>query len=107
MAWAILVVAGVLEIGMASFLKLSKGFTELPYTLAFAVCGGLSFFLLSQAIKDLPVGVAYAVWTGIGAAGTALVGIIFLGEAAEIGKLVSIGLIVSGVIGLQLLGGGH
>lgn len=107
MAWLLLVAAGLAEILMALFLKNSKGFSELWPSVGFVVFAALSFWLLSTAIKSLPVGTAYAVWTGIGAAGTAILGIILLGESGEAGRLISIGLIVAGVIGLQLTGGGH
>ena len=101
-AWLLVVVAGLLETGFAVSLKLSEGFSKLVPSVAFAVCAIGSFTLLSTALRDLPVGPAYAVWTGIGAAGTALVGIVVLGESAATLKLLSIVLIVAGVVGLQL-----
>ena len=101
-AWLLIVVAGLLETGFAISLKASEGFTKWAPTLSFAVCAVGSFALLSTALRDLPVGPAYAVWTGIGAAGTALVGILFLGESAAALKLLSIVLVVAGVVGLQL-----
>lgn len=107
MTWVLLIVAGIFEIGMALCLKNSNGFSELWPTIGMVVFGAVSFILLSLALKSLPVGTAYAVWTGIGAAGTAILGIVLLGESAEAARLISIGLIVVGVIGLQLSGGGH
>lgn len=104
MAWVILILAGFSEVVMAFFLKESHGFTRLWQTLAFAVMAVVSFSLLAIATKTLPIGTAYAVWTGIGAAGTVLVGIIFLGDSKEIGRLISIVLIIAGVIGLRLAG---
>ena len=101
MAWVLVVVAGVFEIGMAAFLKASDGFTKLPASIAFGVCSLISFSLLATALKELPVGTAYAVWTGIGAAGTAIVGIALLGESANPLRIGSIVLIVAGVIGLR------
>ena len=101
-AWLLVVVAGLLETGFAVSLKASEGFSKWLPTLSFAVCAVGSFALLSTALRDLPVGPAYAVWTGIGAAGTALVGIAVLGESAATLKLLSILLIVAGVVGLQL-----
>jgi quaternary ammonium compound-resistance protein SugE len=102
MAWTLLIIAGLFEIAMATCLKQSKGFTVLWPSVGFVVTSIASFGLLSMALKTLPVGVAYAVWTGIGAAGTAAVGMLYLGDAIETVKIVSIALIIAGVIGLQL-----
>jgi quaternary ammonium compound-resistance protein SugE len=104
MAWFIIVVAGLFETGFAVSLKLSGGLTRLWPTVSFAVCALLSFGLLTIAIRRLEVGAAYAVWTGIGAAGTALAGMVLLGDSVSVLKLVSIGLILAGVIGLNLSG---
>ena len=106
MAWVLVVVAGLLEIGFALSLKQSDGFSRLWPSLAFAAFGLGSFLLLSWSLRSLPVGTAYAVWTGIGAAGTAVVGILVLGESAATLKLLSIVLIVAGVVGLQLTSDG-
>jgi len=107
MTWALVTLAGFFEVGFALCMKESKGFTQLWPTVGMIVFGAASFIILNLALKDLPVGSAYAVWTGIGAAGTAILGIILLGEALTAARLVSIGLIVVGVIGLQLAGNGH
>jgi quaternary ammonium compound-resistance protein SugE len=104
MAWLMLVAAGLLEIGFAVALARSDGFSKLLPTLVFAACAAASFTLLNLALKELPVGTAYAVWTGIGAAGTALVGIAFLGEPGDVARIACIGLIVAAVVGLQLTG---
>jgi quaternary ammonium compound-resistance protein SugE len=104
MAWFLIVVAGLFETGFAVSLKLSHGLTRLAPTVSFAACALLSFGLLTIAIRRLEVGAAYAVWTGIGAAGTALTGVVLLGDAVSVLKLVSIGLILAGVIGLNLSG---
>jgi quaternary ammonium compound-resistance protein SugE len=104
MAWLIVVVAGMFETGFAVALKLSHGMTRVWPTAAFAVCALASFGLLSLALRRLEVGTAYAVWTGIGAAGAALIGMIFLGDSVSPAKLVSIGLVIAGVIGLSLSG---
>ena len=104
MAWLVIVVAGVFETGFAVALKLSHGMTRLWPTAGFAVCALASFALLTVALRDLEVGAAYAVWTGIGAAGAAVVGMAFLGDEVSALKLVSIGLILAGVIGLNLSG---
>jgi quaternary ammonium compound-resistance protein SugE len=82
MAWAYLVLAGLFEVGFASTLKLTEGFTRLMPTLVFLVCTAASFLLLARAAQTLPIGTAYAVWTGIGVAGTALVGILLYNEPA-------------------------
>ena len=102
MAWLFLIVAGIFEIGFALGLKYSEGFTRLWPTLGFMVSGGISFYLLSVAMKTLPVGTAYAVWTGIGAAGTAVLGILLLRESSDVFRVISIALIVAGVVGLRL-----
>ncbi|HEY0738426.1 MAG TPA: multidrug efflux SMR transporter [Herpetosiphonaceae bacterium] len=102
MAWGILFVAGLLEMAWAVLLKQSEGFTRPIPTIGFVVSLFLSMFLLAQALKTLPVGTAYAVWTGIGAAGTAIVGMLWLGESRDILKLVSLVMLVAGIIGLRV-----
>jgi quaternary ammonium compound-resistance protein SugE len=102
MAWVYLLVAGVLEIGFAFGLKYSESFTRLWPTIGMAVSGALSFYLLSVSLKTLPVGTAYAVWTGIGAAGTAILGILLLSEPSDLFRVLSLLLIVAGVVGLRL-----
>ena len=104
MAWLLVVVAGIFETGFAVLLKQSHGITRVAPTIGFAVCALISFGLLTLALRHLEVGPAYAAWTGLGAVGTALVGIALLGESVSVLKLVSIGLIVAGVIGLYLSG---
>jgi quaternary ammonium compound-resistance protein SugE len=104
MAWVIVITAGIFETGFAVFLKLSHGLTKLWPTVGFGVCALISFGLLTIALKHLEVGAAYAVWTGIGAAGAAGVGMLILGDPVSSMKLVSIGLILTGVIGLNLSG---
>ncbi len=104
MAWLMVVVAGFFETGFAVLLKQSHGITRLWPTVGFAICALVSFALLTMALKELEVGSAYAVWTGLGAAGTALVGIWALRESVSVVKIVSIGLILAGVIGLNLSG---
>ena len=102
MPWLILFVAGLLEVVWALMLKQSEGFSKPGPTAVFVIALLLSMFLLSQALKSLPVGTAYAVWTGIGAAGTAIMGMLLLGESRDIVKLVSLVMIVAGIIGLRL-----
>ena len=104
MAWFLIVIAGLFETGFAVLLKQSHGFTRLWPTVGFAVCALISFGLLTLALRGLEVGPAYAAWTGIGAVGTAVVGILVLGESASALKIVSIGLVVGGVVGLSLAG---
>ena len=103
MAWLVLAAAGLLEIGWAIGLKYTDGFTRLvPSVLTLAAMAG-SIILLGLALKTLPIGTAYAVWTGIGAVGTALLGIYLFDEPASAARLASIGLIVSGIVGLKLV----
>lgn len=107
MAWAVLIVSGLLEAGWALSLKASEGFTRLVPTIAFGVLLALSMAGLGWALRTLPVGVAYAVWTGVGAVVTAVAGMLWLGELVSVGKIVSILLIVAGIVGLHLFGGGE
>ncbi|HWB46049.1 MAG TPA: quaternary ammonium compound efflux SMR transporter SugE [Hyphomicrobiaceae bacterium] len=102
MAWIILVVAGVLEIGWAIGLKFTAGFTRLWPSLLTAAAMIASMYLLALASKSLPIGTAYAVWVGIGAVGTALLGIVLLGEPRDLARLACIGLIIAGVVGLKV-----
>ena len=103
MAWVILFVAGLLEIGWAIGLKYTEGFSKLVPSVLTAGAMVLSIVLLGWALKTLPVGTAYAVWTGIGAVGTAALGIYLFGEPATAARLASIGLIVAGIAGLKLV----
>jgi quaternary ammonium compound-resistance protein SugE len=103
MAWILLSLAGVLEIAFAFFMKSSVGFTRLIPALLTVATGVSSVVMLSAALRTLPVGTGYAIWTGIGAAGTAIVGIVFLGDSAAPMRLLCIGLILAGVIGLRLV----
>jgi quaternary ammonium compound-resistance protein SugE len=99
MAWLWLVLAGILEIGWAVGLKFTDGFTRLWPSVGTGLAMIASFGLLSLALKTLPMGTAYAVWTGIGAAGTALVGMLFFGEPRDWARIGCLGLIVAGVVG--------
>jgi quaternary ammonium compound-resistance protein SugE len=102
MAWFLLIIAGFFEVGWAVFLKLSDGFKHVVPSIVFVVCTIASLALLSVSLKSLPVGTAYAVWTGIGAAGTAIVGMLFLNDPVGVVRILSIILIIGGVIGLNL-----
>ncbi|MBN9490980.1 MAG: quaternary ammonium compound efflux SMR transporter SugE [Alphaproteobacteria bacterium] len=102
MAWLILFVAGLCEIGWAIGLKYTEGFTRLVPSILTGTAMVVSVVLLGIALKTLPVGTGYAVWTGIGAVGTAILGIFLFGEATDWMRLASIALIVAGIIGLKL-----
>lgn len=102
MAWIFLVIAGLLEIVWAIGLKYSEGFTKLEAS-AITVVGMIaSFYFLSMALKTLPIGTAYAIWTGIGAVGTVIFGILLLGEPRDAIRLMFVGLIIAGIIGLKV-----
>lgn len=103
MHWVLLIVAGLLEIGWAVTMKYSHGFTRLWPSVGTLALMAVSFFLLAVSLRYLPVGTAYAVWTGIGAVGTAILGILLFGEPATWGRLACIGLILVGIAGLKLL----
>jgi quaternary ammonium compound-resistance protein SugE len=103
MAWTLLVIAGILEIGWAIGLKYADGFTRFwpsVWTIAAMI---LSMYLLALAARTLPIGTAYAVWVGIGAAGAMVLGMVLLGEPRTVARMVCVGLIVAGVVGLKLV----
>jgi quaternary ammonium compound-resistance protein SugE len=102
MAWFILLVAGLFEVGWAVGLKYSDGFTRLWPSLATVASMAVSLGLLGLALRSLPLGTAYAIWTGVGTVGTALLGIALFQESAELLRLLCIGLIVAGIVGLKL-----
>lgn len=102
MAWLLLVLAGLFEVGWAIGLKYTDGFTKFWPTVGTVVAMVISLGLLGLAMKSLPVGTSYAVWVGVGAVGTAILGIVLLGEPANAGRVVSLGLIVAGIVGLKL-----
>jgi quaternary ammonium compound-resistance protein SugE len=105
MAWWLLLLAGLLEVGWAIGLKYTEGFTRpVPSVLTIGAMVA-SVVLLGMAMKTLPVGTSYAVWVGVGAVGTAILGIVLFGEPATAGRLVSLGLIVAGIVGLKLASG--
>ena len=103
MAWVVLFIAGLLEIGWAVGLKYTQGFTKLWPSVGTIAAMAASFLLLAQALKTIPVGTGYAVWTGIGAVGTVIVGMAFLGEPREIGRIVCLLLILVGIVGLKVV----
>lgn len=103
MVWILLVLAGLFEIVWAVGLKYTEGFTRLWPTVGTVAAMIVSFGLLAHVLKTLPIGTAYAIWTGIGAVGTALVGIIVFGESASAARLACIGMIAAGIVGLKLV----
>jgi quaternary ammonium compound-resistance protein SugE len=101
MAWTILIIAGLFEVGWAIGLKYTEGFTRLWPSVWTAAAMIISVYLLALALRSIPVGTGYAVWTGVGAVGTALLGIILFGEPANAMRLACIALIVAGIVGLK------
>ena len=102
MPWVLLLIAGLLEVGWAIGLKYTEGFSRpVPSALTLTAMAG-SVVLLGLAMKSLPVGTAYAVWVGVGAVGTAILGMVLFNEPANMGRIVSLGLIVAGIVGLKL-----
>ena len=102
MAWLLLIVAGLCEIVWAIGLKYAAGFTRFWPSVVTVAAMLVSIVLLGYAMKSLPVGTSYAVWVGVGATGTAVLGILLFGESASVGRLASLGLIVAGIVGLRL-----
>jgi quaternary ammonium compound-resistance protein SugE len=102
MAWVILVLAGLFEVGWAIGLKYTQGFSRLWPTIWTVLAMIISLWLLGIAMKSLPVGTAYSIWVGVGAVGTVVLGIVLLGEPANAARLVSVALIMAGIIGLKI-----
>ena len=103
MAWIYLVVAGLFECGWAIGLKFTEGFSKIIPSLLTISAMGISFWLLSLAMKTIPVGTAYAVWTGIGAVGVAIMGMVLFGESRDIMRVICLLFIISGIVGLKLV----
>ncbi|MBK6609765.1 MAG: multidrug efflux SMR transporter [Sphingobacteriales bacterium] len=103
MPWIYLLLAGLFEIGFTSFFKLSNNFTHHKYTVAFVVSAALSLWFLNKAVQHIALGTAYAVWTGIGAAGTVIIGLLYFNEPANFWRLFFISLLIAAVIGLKLI----
>ena len=99
--WFALFLAGVFEMGFTTFLTLSDGFTQRVFTALFILSGIFSFWLLSIATEKIPLGTAYAVWTGIGAAGTAIIGIFFFKDPVSFGRILFLTLLVGSIVGLK------
>ena len=102
MAWVILAIAGVFEVGWAIGLKYTDGFTRLWPTVGTVLAMIISLWLLGVAMKSLPVGTAYSVWVGVGSVGTVALGIVLLGEPVNSARLISVALIIGGIVGLKL-----
>ncbi|WP_186756709.1 DMT family transporter [Echinicola salinicaeni] len=101
MAWLLLILAGIFEVGFTTSLKLSNNFTNLKWSIIFFTCIILSFLLLNNAIKSIPMGTAYAVWTGIGAAGTLIIGILFFQEPTSWPRIFFLMLLIGSIVGLK------
>jgi len=101
--WVYLLAAGFAEMGFTSFMKLSNGFQRWPYDVLFAICALLSFGLLNLSTRSLSLGTAYAVWTGMGAFGTAIVGILFFGDPMGVGRLFFLATLIGSIIGLKFV----
>jgi len=106
-AWLLLIFAGLLEVSWLIAMKYSDGFTKLWPTVLVFVLGTLSFYLISLCLKVIPVGTAYVVWTGIGAVGGTLVGMLLFNEPRDVWRIISIALIIGGIVGLKLTGPVH
>lgn len=102
MAWIYLIIAGIFEVGFTTSLKLSENFTHRGWAILFFVSITLSFLCLNKAIETIPIGTAYAVWTGIGAAGTVLIGILLFKESADFWRLFFLFVLVASILGLKL-----
>jgi quaternary ammonium compound-resistance protein SugE len=102
MAWALLILGGLFEVGFTTCLRFVEGFRNLPWTFGFLASVTLSMGLLEAASRSIPLGTAYAVWTGIGAVGTVVLGIVLFGEPATLARLLCVGLIVAGIAGIKL-----
>jgi quaternary ammonium compound-resistance protein SugE len=102
-AWVYLFTAGIFEIGFTTFMKLSDGFTIITYTIAFVICAGLSFYLLNKALVNIPLGTAYAIWTGIGAVGTAIIGMIYFKDPVSVMRSLFLIMLIGSILGLKLV----
>ncbi|MEJ6982371.1 multidrug efflux SMR transporter [Pedobacter sp. P351] len=103
MAWFFLILGGLFEIGFTTCLKLSNNFSRPGWSIGFFICISLSFILLNKAIQTLPMGTAYAVWTGIGAAGSVLVGIFLFKESSDFWRLFFLFLLIASILGLKVV----
>lgn len=102
-SWFLLSLAGLFEVGFTTCMKLSNGFSQSTYTLGFLICAGLSFLFLNKAINQIPLGTAYAVWTGIGAFGTAIIGMIFFKDPISLIRVLLLVILIASIIGLKFV----
>jgi quaternary ammonium compound-resistance protein SugE len=100
--WVYLSLAGIFEIGFTTFLKLSDGLRRIGYTLAFVAAAAMSFWLLTLSLDAIPLGTAYAVWTGIGAFGTAVVGMLYFRDPVTIGRVFFMLVLIAAIVGLKI-----
>ncbi|MDB5012758.1 MAG: small multidrug resistance protein [Daejeonella sp.] len=103
MAWFFLILGGLFEVGFTTCLKLSNNFSNFRWSVAFFICITLSFFFLNKAVQSVPMGTAYAVWTGIGATGSVIVGILFFKEPSEFWRIFFIFMLIASILGLKLV----
>lgn len=103
-SWLALFCAGLFEIGFTTCMKLSAGFSEIKFTIGFLVCAVFSFLMLNKSLADIPLGTAYAVWTGIGAFGTAIVGILFFKDPYSLMRVFLLTTLIGSILGLKLAG---
>jgi quaternary ammonium compound-resistance protein SugE len=103
MAWIILLIAGLFEVGFTTCLKLSNNFTNIKWSVGFFICITLSFLFLNKAVQTIPLGTGYAVWTGIGAVGTTLIGIYIFKEPSDFWRVFFIFLLIASIVGLKLV----
>lgn len=106
MSWLILILAGLFEVGFTTCLKLSGNFTNLKWSIAFFICISLSFFFLNKAAQTIPIGTAYAVWTGIGAVGTAIIGMVWFEEPTHFWRVFFIFTLIASIVGLKVFSQG-
>lgn len=104
MSWIYLILAGFGEIGFVLFMKLSDGFKNKRYTVLTCIAAFISFYFLSKSLLEIPIGTGYAIWTGIGAAGSVLIGMLLFGESRDGKRVLFIVMIIAGVVGLKLVG---
>ena len=101
--WLFLVAAGLFEIGFTTCMKLSEGFTDITYTIGFILCAALSFYMLSKSLSVIPLGTAYAVWTGIGAFGTAVIGMMYFKDPISTARIILLMVLIGSILGLKII----
>lgn len=102
-SWLLLAIAGIFEIGFTTCMKLSDGFTSVVYTTGFLICAALSFYFLNKSLSTIPLGTAYAVWTGIGAFGTAVIGMMFFRDPVTFWRSMFLFLLIGSIVGLKMV----